>query len=66
MKNATAPGGPAANVLGLGDGLKDQVEAQIAERKKKLLQAANAEQGQGIFNPGGISTAAMALGLAPR
>lgn len=66
-KNAMTPGGSqVANSLSLGDGLKEQVDQQLADRKKKLLQAAGAEQGQGIFNPTGISQAAMALGLAPR
>ena len=66
-KNAMTPGGSqVANTLSLGDDLKNQVEQQVNDRKKKLLQAAGAEQGQGIFNPLGISQAAQALGLAPR
>jgi hypothetical protein len=70
LKNRMVPTNQASVDLGLGDLLQDQAKAQIDERKKKALQVAQApagvEQGQGVFNPMGISAAAVALGLGAR
>jgi len=62
--NALAPGGASADLgLGLGDQLKSQMEAEVLARKKKAMQIAGADQGQGVYNVNGLSTAAMSLGL---
>lgn len=66
MKNQGTPTNQAGADLGLGDLLQDQAKTQIDERRKKLMQAAGAEPGMGIGNPGGISAAAVALGIGAR
>jgi hypothetical protein len=49
----------------MGDDLKNQMEAEVAQRKKKAGQIAGQDQGQGIYNPQGLSAAATSLGLTP-
>lgn len=51
---------PAATDLSLGDQLSQQLQDQLAERRKKLLLAA--QQPGGLL---GFSSAALDLGLTP-
>jgi hypothetical protein len=41
----------ATSSLGLGDQLQAQVEADVNERKKKLMQLAGQNQGQQAYGP---------------
>lgn len=50
-KNTPISSATAATDLGLGDALKNQVEGEIAARKKKLLQQQATQGGQQALGP---------------
>lgn len=63
IKNQMTPMGAASSALGLGQGdqLNEQVQAQIAQQRKDKMK--KPQDQNGIYNPAGLSTAAMSLGL---
>jgi hypothetical protein len=55
------PLSPAATDLGLGDDLVNQVQSEVADRKKKLLNQGSATQSPGAYGASTISPAVMTL-----
>lgn len=63
LKNQLTPGSAAADLgLGLGDQLQDQVGADLEARRKQKKMGGG--QDQSPYNAGGLSMAAMSLGLS--